>query len=224
MIDPFSFTHHATLILDEQRKELSEHLWSLVHTHSLHHINFTTTVLDIDTARRIQEWNISPHDETQERKAILCFHSITIPAQNALLKVLEEPSSGTSFILITSSSHSLLPTFLSRMNILKTSFKKDQGVSNELQDIASLFFITKKTERTGLPIIKKLLQTTDEKDRKDREGFRTFIMSLIEYKNPLITAKHREELLIVASYSTDTSSSLKALLEYISLLLPCTKI
>lgn len=217
MIDPFSFQHHAVLILDEHRKELSDDLWSLLSSISHHHTHFNATVLDIDTARTIQSWNTAPHD--RERKALISFHSITIPAQNALLKVLEEPSPGTSFILVTSSTHSLLPTLLSRVHVV-TQVNEEGTVVN---DNVALFFSTEKTARIKLPYIQDLLQAVDEKDRKDRESVRAYLISLAEYTHPLITAHHREEILMSAHYATDPSSSLKALLEYLSLLLPCTK-
>jgi hypothetical protein len=216
MIDPSSFQHHAVLILDEHRKELSDDLWSLLSSLSHHHTHFNATVLDIDTARTIQSWNTSPHNS--ERKALISFHSITVPAQNALLKVLEEPSPDTSFILVTSSTHSLLPTLLSRVQVVK-----HEGTKNTEEDNVSLFFSTEKTLRMKLPFIQELLQAVDEKDRKDREVVRAYIVSLTQHTHPLLTAHHKEEILMSANYATDPSSSLKALLEYLSLLLPCTK-
>ncbi len=41
-------------------------------------------------------------------------HYLSIPAQNAILKALEEPNPGTIFILTTTSTRSVLPTIASR--------------------------------------------------------------------------------------------------------------
>jgi len=46
-------------------------------------------------------------------------HCLTIPAQNCLLKILEESQDNKIIILFTHSPHSLLPTILSRCQIKK---------------------------------------------------------------------------------------------------------
>lgn len=46
----------------------------------------------------------------------LCAESFRIEAQNALLKILEEPPVNIVFILITTSKNSLLPTIYSRLS------------------------------------------------------------------------------------------------------------
>lgn len=48
-------------------------------------------------------------------------HTLTLPAQNALLKVLEEPPAKTSFILTTPQASALLPTIRSRCHIIRLS-------------------------------------------------------------------------------------------------------
>lgn len=47
-------------------------------------------------------------------------HLLTIPAQNALLKTLEEPPGNSHLFLITSQPFRLLPTILSRVQIVST--------------------------------------------------------------------------------------------------------
>lgn len=46
-------------------------------------------------------------------------HSMTIEAQNALLKTLEEPPAGTVILLTASHERALLPTILSRVQLLR---------------------------------------------------------------------------------------------------------
>ena len=46
---------------------------------------------------------------------------MTLPAQHALLKTLEEPPAGSSIYLVTSHPDSLLPTILSRVQIINAS-------------------------------------------------------------------------------------------------------
>ena len=58
--------------------------------------------------------------EGEKKVYILCdAEKITIPAQNALLKILEEPPLHANIILIATKGNSLLPTILSRSQRLK---------------------------------------------------------------------------------------------------------
>ncbi len=50
---------------------------------------------------------------------LIDFHKSSIPAQNAFLKLLEEPPENTLFILTVRSEYSLLPTIVSRTNIVR---------------------------------------------------------------------------------------------------------
>jgi len=62
---------------------------------------------------------------TSETKyIILCGNSFGIPAQNSLLKVLEEPPKNIIFIIITISKSSILPTILSRVEVKYQKTKK----------------------------------------------------------------------------------------------------
>lgn len=67
----------------------------------------------------IKSINVSPLES--ERKIILIddCEKMGIEAQNALLKTLEEPPSYINIILITSNINSLIPTIISRCQILK---------------------------------------------------------------------------------------------------------
>lgn len=65
-----------------------------------------------------------------DNKSVVIWKSqlLTIPAQNALLKTLEEPPDNTLLILITESEEALLPTIRSRCQIIradKTPEKRD---------------------------------------------------------------------------------------------------
>src|SRR5581483_6166132 len=71
-------------------------------------------------------------------KAVVIFNAqnITIDAQNAFLKTLEEPPLSTVIILIASHKDLLLPTILSRSTILEEK-ETTQYSSDELQEIQS---------------------------------------------------------------------------------------
>lgn len=76
--------------------------------------------LKIEQVRELQrELPLSPR-ESQYRVALLCnFEKATLSAANALLKTLEEPASSVVMILTAPEPGSLLPTIVSRCQVLK---------------------------------------------------------------------------------------------------------
>jgi DNA polymerase-3 subunit delta' len=75
--------------------------------------------LKIDDIRVLQrELSLSPH-EGQYRVAVLCnFERATLSAANALLKTLEEPASQVVLVLTAADPGALLPTIVSRCQML----------------------------------------------------------------------------------------------------------
>ncbi len=77
-----------------------------------------------------------------------------IPAQNAFLKLLEEPVEGTRFVLLTHQQVLLFPTIISRSKQL-TVKPISLEASNELLDALKVFDVTKRAQllfiASGLP-------------------------------------------------------------------------
>ncbi len=71
-----------------------------------------------------------------EKKACIIqdAHLLTSEAQNALLKILEEPPADTLIILTTDSLYSLLPTICSRCVIKQFERKKDPNTVEKYQE------------------------------------------------------------------------------------------
>lgn len=214
MIDISTLSHHATLLVHEDRKTSSEKFWVTLQALSPAHTFFDNTVLDIDTARSIQSWANTPYNE--KKIGLISFHTITVPAQNALLKIVEEPPLQVQFIFITSNKENLLPTLLSRLNYIR-----HESEDNSRSDVAKVFLKTPPQMRIKLPIILELLAKVDEEDRKDRESVRHFILELAQtLRDKKAPSHYVTETLEIASYAGLPSSSTKALVEYLSLLLP----
>lgn len=208
--------HHAVLIVSQNRNAFHQNLFNDLKSISPAHRFFNQTVLDIESARAIISWANTPYNE--EKIALISFHTIGLEAQNALLKLLEEPRTGVRFILVTSNTASLIPTVLSRVLVISSDENNE-----ELFD-AENFLKTSHTLRMKLPHTLKLLSQVDEEERKDREAVKAFILAIstVLTKNNMET-KYIKETLQIASYAADPSASGKALLEYLSLLLPQTK-
>ena len=100
---------------------------------------------------------------SNERKTIiLCGNTFRKEAQNALLKILEEPPRNIVFIILTTSKSSLLPTILSRMphKFLKKSIKRQKCDLDVLNlDLKTLYsFLKKEEEYTSSMSLKELSQ------------------------------------------------------------------
>lgn len=59
-------------------------------------------------------------------------HTMNLPAQNAILKTLEEPAGRTAIILLTDQSDALLPTIRSRCQMVRFRALPDQWVREQL--------------------------------------------------------------------------------------------
>lgn len=213
--------HHAILVIHENREHEGALLWEELQNASLAHRFFNQTVLDIDTARSIISWANTPYND--EKIALVSFHTASLPAQNAMLKVIEEPPIGVRFILLTSNKESLIGTVLSRVQEIKQQTVDDRQQTTE-NGVAEEFLRTPHSLRMKLVSVIELLARVDEEGRKDREAVRRFILSLTTILlRKKIASRYTEETLHVASYASDPSASGKMLLEYLALLLPQVK-
>lgn len=206
--------HHAVLIVHHNRKEIGSLLWEELGTTPSMHKFVDQAVFDIDTARELIVWANTPYHEP--RFAIVSFHTATLPAQNAMLKVLEEPSEGVRFVLVTSNKEHLLETVISRMRFFVPDKKET------ISSLAHEFLETNPSSRMKLKGIVELLGQEDEEGRKDREAIRAFILGLINAlsRNTKIPKKYIKEAFVMASYVGDPSTSGKTIVEYLSFLLP----
>lgn len=105
----------------------------------------------IQQVRQMQR-NIAIKGYEGERKVYILRKAETMgdPAQNAMLKVLEEPEEGTILILVANSKSSILPTILSRCQILNfapmsfAQFSKEwsQRESASREELEALYDLT----------------------------------------------------------------------------------
>lgn len=79
--------------------------------------------------------SLKPYEARRHRVAILeKAQEMTIPAFNALLKILEEPPERTTMILIANKSSDLLPTIISRCQQIRFAPIPDEQISHSLSD------------------------------------------------------------------------------------------
>src|SRR6185295_6155447 len=112
--------HHAYYMVGDAQthSDLIEYLTNTFQIKTRGNPDFlekTFASLTIDESRQIKSFHETlPVDSAGKKIIILSIHSATTEAQNALLKLLEEPSSYAHFFLIVPSTHILLPTIKSR--------------------------------------------------------------------------------------------------------------
>ena len=106
-------------------------------------INFEKSV-GIEDVRIIQK-KIYLKPIKSETKAIIlnAYNGLTIEAQNALLKILEEPPNNTIIILMVPSLEQILPTILSRCKVIVIKKDQEDLTKKELDEIIEILFSLK---------------------------------------------------------------------------------
>jgi len=88
--------------------------------------------------------------EEHTKTLILGAKSFTVPAQNALLKILEEPPRNIVFILMAPNKSTFLPTVRSRLNLTQEHHKRTHEtlpIILKSLDLAELFTFVKEHDR-----------------------------------------------------------------------------
>lgn len=164
----------------------------------------------IDEARELQA--LAALKNYTEGVFLIGAASLTTEAQQALLKLFEEPQKGTVFIVMVPHGV-LLPTVKSRMLEYPELIEADADTSG-----AKKFLKLSGKERSDF--ITKLLK--DDENQKER--VRDFIHALeAELYKKVGDSKTRQalaDIAMVRDYVRDRSPSLKMLLEHLALALP----
>lgn len=179
----------------------------------------------IDDARTLKERASMKSSLGGKKIFIVASRVITDQAQNALLKLFEEPTADTHFFLLTQNALELLPTLRSRMIQATTKSEVTDSHSN-----SKVKTFIKATPSKRIDIIAEIVkELTKDEEKGLVKGRAQHFLSELElevHKNlDLVNITQAEqvflkELLQVREYLQDQGSSPKMLLEHISLLLP----
>lgn len=104
-------------------------------------INTMGESIKIETVRTIKEQlSFGTYQVNQTRFVVLLHaHLITTPAQNALLKTIEEPPINTQIILVTPTPQKLLSTIRSRCQIISLKNSIDDANKTNVGEIKQLY-------------------------------------------------------------------------------------
>ena len=170
-----------------------------------------TKNIKINSIRNIKKFISLDYSEIPYRIILISFaHLMSIEAQNALLKQLEEPPAGTVFILCTSSPSQLRETIRSRcwevnflplsIDEIKEILKSKFGIEKELADKIAIFSNGSVTE--GLNLIEN--------------NFMEMFEDTIQILRYSFAKKYNSAFNILSKYtSVNNSTSFKLLLKLI---------
>ena len=138
--------------------------------------------------------------DRNNRLIVIAAEKFNIFAQNALLKLIEEPPKNIDFLIVTNSKYSLLDTILSRVFVEKVIYEKEnteelKTVTNEyiLEILESkkekeeikefLYYIVKQKElnETQMKIITKSIKMLEL--NLDKEAILSLVMLSLKVKN-----------------------------------------
>ncbi|MDD2269995.1 MAG: hypothetical protein PHG60_00165 [Candidatus Dojkabacteria bacterium] len=171
-------------ITDDRTKELISSLWSkeinpktILNNPDFHIIDGRLeNSIGIEEVKLLQEdMQYKPFQEKVQVAVILDAKKLTIQAQNAFLKTLEESSDSTVYILLVGNEKDLLPTIVSRSKKLYSKTKmvrksSDSGdemcfENNDLIYCFSLFEQIAKDKAESLDYLDKYLDSLQERLR-----------------------------------------------------------
>lgn len=183
-------------------------------------------VFAIDDARELKSLaETRPATPDGKKIFVLMMDGITVEAQNALLKLLEEPGEYAHFFLILPSAHLLIPTMKSRMRIVGSG--ASGGTGRVVYDMAPVNEFLAAPVAKRLDIIKKLMEEI-AKEKKTKQDAIDFLNALEEAVHARAasggeqalrkSAAGLEAILLAGKYATDRAPSMKMLLEYCAMI------
>lgn len=165
---------HAYLITGGTQEERSKHITDALRERKISpldriSVHPETTSIDIEQIRSIYpRLSLGPLGNTAHTIVIHAAHTMTIEAQNAFLKTLEEPAGRAIIYLETGEPDALLPTVLSRCQIIRLAPNTDrvqpcQSHSDELPHCMKTIVQLQSSSMGGrLKIIDTSIKTRDD--------------------------------------------------------------
>jgi len=129
--------------------------------------------LSVDDARRIGTFAAQAPTQGEQKAIIIVTGRFFEQAQNAFLKIFEEPPEGTTLFLILPAEGVLLPTLRSRLITLPRD-------TTEIADVAQKFLDADPAEREKI-VTKLIARSKADKDKEDeRQAARLEAVRIVE--------------------------------------------
>ncbi len=176
-------------------------------------------LLSVEDARRVAELAASAPFAGEHKAVIIAASRAYHEAQNALLKLFEEPPTDTYLFLIMPSLGGLLPTLRSRVQVLESKFRHPMS---EFSEAAEQFLSASREKRTAM--IRKIAvhQEGDAVTARDEAIAIVNGVEAAAYRSQT-SVKHTALLSDIATlreHLYDRSAPVKMILEHLSLVIP----
>lgn len=211
------FLHHAYLIVGEReiiQPILVKTLAIIGEGNDTVWENYET--FGIDASRELVARSVRRNWTGQREFIILVADRYTLEAQNALLKLFEEPRTGLHFFILSERITDFLPTLQSRLMIIDHQGKTQPKKSESSQDQKALKFLS------DSPVNRLNFIVAELKREPTREDWFPLLNNLekILHNRPTLDEKALTEITMVRRYLTDPASVPKLLFEHLALVLP----
>ncbi len=225
--------HHAYLV-EGARENIVSEIFSFFENLNIKtsgNPDFCHIVIDnfkIDEALSLRGMSADKSFSLGKKIFLICANTLSLDAQNVLLKMFEEPTENTHFFLVVPDANSLLKTLVSRFYVISAR----QDLAEEARE-AEAFIIMPTQKR--IDFIKELLVDPDE---KDSEGNEILVLDstrakALKFLNALETTLHKkivsktvfdtgffEHIFKVREFLRMPGSATKTLMESVALVVP----
>lgn len=180
-------------------------------------------LFSVEDARRVSELAAGGAFVGEHKVVIISASRAYHEAQNALLKVFEEPPAGTHLFLIMPSLGGLLPTLRSRVQVMNVKgFVNPSFTKPNIPEIAREFLAAGKERRSAM--IKRLTSGKDEEQKRELRDEAIALVGGIEAAAfAQGVEKHSALLSDIAALRThlyDRSAPVRMILEHLALVIP----
>lgn len=178
-------------------------------------------LFSIEDARQVTELAAGAPFRGEHKVLIIAASRAYHEAQNALLKLFEEPPRGTYLFFILPTLGTLLPTLRSRVQVLDTHVGRR---TSHIPEAAEQFLKAGREKRSVL--IKKLTSGRDEDERRENRDEAILILNGVEAVAYEKLERGDEVAALLSDIATlrghlhDRSAPVKMILEYLSLVIP----
>ncbi len=175
-----------------------------------------TDTFSIEDAREVKSFQSQKSFSGGKKIILISTKYFSRESQNALLKVLEEPTPNVHFFIVTPITSILIDTLKSRLFILKTESLSEK---TELEKLAKDFLSKEKEER--LSLVSKIIKKFEKEE--NTTSLKVYVVSFLNELEKLVSKKeNREEFDIsliwkIKDYIHDQGSLVKNLLETLAL-------
>lgn len=183
-------------------------------------------LFSVEDARNVCDIAASAPFAGESKALIISASRAYHEAQNALLKLFEEPPEGTFLFFVLPSLGGLLPTLRSRVQVLEKY--KGESIKYKGQPNAKAEEFLKASREKRSVIIKKLTSGKDEEEKREFRDEAIAIMNGVEAvayakfkKSPSTELKMLlSDIAVLRDNLYDRSAPVKMILEHLSLVIP----